>query len=258
MIIALIGDIHANLPALEAVLAHAKKIGVKKIWNVGDIVGYNAFPNEVIELLLKHKAISISGNFDVKTIKAKKEGRLLSKNPLKQFTFEWTYRQLSKENRKYLKTLPNEIRYLLYGKRVLITHASPLSKKEHLNLNTPNERLEAIAAAPDTSADIVIVGHSHDPFVRKVGDTWFVNTGSVGRPDDGDQRACYATMEISANTLNIIHYRIPYNVDQAVKGIIENKLPPEFATMLISGRGLTGNERYIQRSQLKNNDYSME
>lgn len=254
MIVALIGDIHANQPALEAVLAHAKKLGVDKIWNVGDIVGYNAFPNEVIETLAANKAISISGNFDVKTIKAKKEGRHLSHNALKQFTFEWTYHQLKKENRKYLKELPKEIRYLLFGKRILITHASPLSKKEHLNLNTPNQRLEAIANAPETAADIVIVGHSHDPFIRKVANTWFINTGSVGRPDDGDQRACYATMEISENVLSVIHYRIPYNVKQAVNGIRENKLPPEFATMLITGRGLTGNARYLQRFQNNNGD----
>ncbi|MBI9048104.1 MAG: metallophosphoesterase family protein [Anaerolineaceae bacterium] len=249
MKIALIGDIHANLPALEAVLAHIKTIKVKQIWNIGDIVGFNAFPNEVIELLRRNKVISISGNFERNTLRAKKMERTLSKDELKQYTFRWTYKQLTKENRRYLKELPREIRYIFYGKRILITHASPVSKKEHLNLNTPNERLESIATHPETNADVIIVGHSHDPFVRKVANTWFINTGSVGRSDDGDQRACYATLEINANTVEVIHYRIPYDIDKAIQALKENNLPPEYANMLIAGRGLTGHAKYLQKIQ---------
>ena len=247
MKVALIGDIHSNLPALEAVLAHAKKTRVNKIWNIGDILGYNAFPNEVIDLLKKNKVISIYGNFEKKVLKARKKDRVISKNQLKQLTFHWTYEQLTPENRQYIKNLPREIRYILFDKRILLTHASPLSKKEHLNLNTPDERLEFIAAHPDTNADIIIVGHSHDPFLRKVSNTWFINTGSVGRADDGDQRACYATMEINKDTVEVIHYRIPYDVDQAVKGITNNALPREFANMLLAGRGLTGHAKYLQK-----------
>jgi putative phosphoesterase len=249
MKIALLGDIHANLLALEAVLEHADEIKVDQIWNIGDMVGFNAFPNQVLDLLKRREVISISGNFEVKTLKAKKKNKVLSHNALKQLTFEWTHDELSKENRHYIKELPREIRYLLYGKRILITHASPLSKKEHLNLNTPDERLEAIALHADTNADIVIVGHSHDPFVRQVAGTTFINTGSVGRPDDGDQRACYATLEINKHLFRIIHYRIPYDVDRAVQAIHEAKLPPEFANMLSTGRGLTGHAKFLQKNQ---------
>jgi putative phosphoesterase len=249
MKIALLGDIHANLPALEAVLEHADQIKVDQIWNIGDMVGFNAFPNQVIDLLKRRDVISIAGNFEVKTIKAKKKDKILSHNVLKQLTFEWTHQELTKENRQYLKELPREIRYLFYGKRILITHASPLSKKEHLNLNTPDERLEAIAQHGDTNADIIILGHSHDPFVRQVAGTTFINTGSVGRPDDGDQRACYATLEINKHQVKIIHYRIPYDVDRAVQAIHEAKLPPEFANMLKTGRGLTGHARYLLKTQ---------
>jgi putative phosphoesterase len=247
MKIALIGDIHSNLPALEAVLDHAKKNHINEIWNIGDLLGYNAFPNEVIDLLKKKKVISIYGNFEKKVLKAKKQDRIISKNRLKQLTFQWTYEQLTPENRLYIKQLPKEIRYILFGKRILITHASPISKKEHLNLNTPDERLEFIAAHPDTQADIIIVGHSHDPFVRKVNNTLFINTGSVGRADDGDQRACYATMDITKDKVEVIHYRIPYDVERAVKGITEYDLPREFANMLIAGRGLTGHTKFLQK-----------
>jgi putative phosphoesterase len=253
MKVALIGDIHANFPALESVLAHIKKNKVNEIWNVGDILGYNAFPNEVIDLLKKNKVISIYGNFEKKVLQAKKPDRILSKNRFKQLTFRWTYDQLTKENRRYIKELPKEIRYILFGKRILITHASPVSKKEHLNLNTPDERFESIAAHPDTQADIVIVGHSHDPFVRKAGETVFINTGSVGRADDGDQRACYATLEITKNNIEIIHYRIPYDVDRAVQGIRQNHLPSEFANMLIAGRGLTGHTKFLQKIEKNGN-----
>ena len=73
MKVALIGDVHANLPALEAVLADAHQHGVEAIWNVGDLVGYGAFPDEVVQILRQEEVLSIVGNYDIKVLKVKKK-----------------------------------------------------------------------------------------------------------------------------------------------------------------------------------------
>ena len=111
MKIALIGDVHANLPALEAVLAHAHQQGVEAIWNLGDFLGYGAFPDEVVVRLRAEGALSIIGNYDLKVLKfpKRKEKWDKSKHPQKYLAFQWAYEHLSKESRKYLRSLPEEI-----------------------------------------------------------------------------------------------------------------------------------------------------
>ena len=238
MKVALIGDVHANLPALEAVLAHARKQGVEAIWNVGDWVGYNAFPNEVIELLRQERALSVVGNYDLKVLRFRKKQEKWqhSKHPQKYLAFKWTYQTLSKKNRKYLRTLPREIELKFANVSVLLTHASPASIEEAIFLDTPEERLQELAELAGT--DVIIFGHSHQPFARQVDGVWFINTGSVGRPDDGDPRASYAVLTLSAKKLHVQHHRIDYNVERAVAAIRKNKLPEEFAKMLLQGCSL--------------------
>jgi diadenosine tetraphosphatase ApaH/serine/threonine PP2A family protein phosphatase len=87
--------------------------------------------------------------------------------------------------------------------------------------------------------EVVICGHSHVPFVRRVAGTWFVNTGSVGRPDDGDPRACYAVMRASPEEVEFTHYRVPYDVERAAQAIREAGLPEDFARMVLEGKNLT-------------------
>lgn len=235
MKVALIGDVHANLPALEAVLAHARKQNVKAIWNIGDWVGYNAFPNEVVERLKKERAVSIIGNYDLKVLRFKKrqEKWQQSKQPQKYLAFKWAYKTLSKKNRKYLRSLPREIVFRYADMSILLTHASPASIEEAIFLDTPEERLQELAVLAGT--DAIIFGHSHQPFVRQVDGVWFINTGTVGRPDDGDPRATYAVLTLSAKTFHVEHFRVDYNVERAVAAIRKNKLPEEFAKMLLQG-----------------------
>jgi len=211
MKVALIGDIHANLPALEAALTHIERLGIKKIWNVGDFVGYGPFPDKVVQMLRKDdRILSILGNYDSKALKFKKKRDKWrkSKHPDKYLAFEWAYENLSKKNRKYLRFLSKEMRMKVRGHRILLTHGSPASDEEHLYPDTPEERLRELAKM--VKADIIIVGHSHQPFVRQVDDVWFINTGSVGRPD----------------------------VERTVAAIQEHKLPEAFAQMFIQGRNL--------------------
>ena len=122
------------------------------------------------------------------------------------------------------------------GHRILLTHGSPASNSEHLTPATPEERLRELAQT--AKADVIICGHSHQPFARQVDGVWFINTGSVGRPDDGDPRACYAILEIESDKIQVQHYRVEYDVERAVAAIRERKLPELFAQMLLQGRNL--------------------
>jgi len=100
--------------------------------------------------------------------------------------------------------------------------------------------LTVIAASQwdDTTADVIVCGHSHREFARQVDETWFINTGSVGRPDDGDPRACYAVLQIGDGTFQIDHFRLEYDLASAVAAIHDRGLPEAFAQMLIQGRNL--------------------
>jgi predicted phosphodiesterase len=91
--IALLGDVHANLPALETVIAHATSLGVKEFWNIGDFVGYGAFPDQVVEQMKAKKFINIIGNYDLKVLKFPKKSKKWrdSKHPLKWLAFKWAY-----------------------------------------------------------------------------------------------------------------------------------------------------------------------
>ena len=242
MKVALIGDVHANLPALEAVLAHAhgseNEQSVEAIWNVGDFVGYGAFPNEVIQRLRDEDALSIIGNYDQKVLQFKKEKKKWrkKKQPAKYLAFEWAYENLSKKNRRYLRFLSQEIRMKIKGKRILLTHGSPASEKEPLTPETPEQRLRELAQM--AHADVIVCGHSHQPFAREVDGVWFINTGSVGRPDDGDPRACYAILQIEAEQIQVHHHRVEYDVERAVAAIRKHDLPEAFAQMTLQGRNL--------------------
>jgi putative phosphoesterase len=238
MRVALIGDVHANLPALEAVLAHAREGGATRIWNIGDFVGYGPFPDEVVRRLRREGAIGIAGNYDLKVLKFKKKQDKwrTSKRPEKWLAFKWAYEHLSKESRMYLRSLSQELRMRVAGRKILLTHASPASNEEHLTPDTPTERLRELAVMAD--ADLVICGHSHQPFTRQVQDVWFINTGSVGRPDDGDPRAAYAVLTIEPDVFEVCHYRVEYDVARVVAAIRAEGLPEAFAQMLLQGNNL--------------------
>jgi putative phosphoesterase len=238
MKIALLGDIHANLPALEAVLAHARGHAVDAFWNVGDFVGYGAFPDEVVTVMRELKAISVQGNYDRKALKVKKKRKKWQKEktPEKWLAFEWAYTHLSKPNRQYLRELPEQVRLKREGHDILLVHGSPESQDEHLTVETPVERLAELAEL--AKAEIVICGHSHQPFTRYAGKTWFINTGSVGRPDDNDPRAAYAILELKPGFCETIHYRVGYDVEREASALCEAGLPEDFARMARQGRSL--------------------
>jgi len=236
--IGLIGDVHGNLPALLAVMRHAEERGVRRTWNVGDFVGYGPHPDEVVSYLRARAELNIVGNYDLNVLNfpAKAEKWRRRKHPLKYLAFRWAYEQLSPANRAFLRGLPSQIRIEAAGLNVLMVHGSPTSVKEHLTPKTPVERLRELARI--AQAEVILCGHSHQPFARLVDGVWFVNPGSVGRPDDGDPRAAYAILQLKDKTLAVQHFRVAYDVQSAVAAIRAAHLPEAFAEMLLRGRDL--------------------
>lgn len=238
MKICVLADVHANLPALEAVLVHARQAGAEWIWNAGDFVGYGAFPDEVVQRLRQEGAVSILGNYDRKVLRVpeKQKDWKTSKGPQKWLAFCWAYENLSAENRAYLARLP-EIRHIwMDALHIFMAHGSPESPKEHLSPDTPDERLRELNRV--ANADMIIVGHSHRAFVRTVDGVLWVNPGSVGRPDDGNPRASYALVELESGKMTSRLMRVAYDVERAAAAIRAAGLPEEFAQMALRGRNL--------------------
>ncbi len=239
MRIALLSDIHANYHALTAVLDHAKSLGAEEVWNAGDSVGYGPMPDETISLLRERGIVSVIGNYDQKALKfpEKKEKWRKSKAPEKFLAFEFAYEHLSAGSREYLATLPKEIRLKREGLRCLITHGSPADIDEYIGPNTEPDRLKELAKL--AKADVVVCGHSHWPWVGKAAGVQFVNTGSVGRQNDGDPRACYAVMDVEDGSIAVEHYRIDYDIEAACEALAKNGLPEIFCEMFRQGLTLS-------------------
>lgn len=236
--IALISDIHGNLPALEAVLEDAAQHDADEIWNLGDVLGYGPFPNEVVRELRAAQAVSIIGNYDLKVLSFQ-EKRLKwkrKKAPAKYAGFAWNDAQLLDENRAFLEVLPVQRRLKAGGLKALLVHGSPASVDELLGTETPEARLKELAQL--AAADLVACGHSHEPFVRRVGETSFVNPGSVGRPEGGDWRASYALVGLSNGVLKVGHRRLPYDIERVVRGVHAAGLPKDYADVFRKAQSL--------------------
>jgi putative phosphoesterase len=238
MKIALIGDVHANLPALEAVLAHAQQQGTEAIWNVGDLIGFGAFPDQVVKRVRKENVLSVLGELDGRVLRFKKSKVKWRKEMRVEeyLVLEWAYDNLSKGSRKYLRFLSKEMRTGVKGRRILLTHAGPGSSKKELTPDASKDRLSQLAQ--EAKADVIVCGHSHRPFAMSAGDVLFVNPGSVGWPRDGRPQASYATLAFKAEDIQVRHHRLEYDVEGAVTAIRDNGLPEVFAQMLLHGLDL--------------------
>lgn len=238
MRIALMADLHANLPALEAVLEHSRQQGAEAIWNLGDMVGYGPFPDEVVKQCRSTYALSTLGAYDRQVVrfKRRKEKRGKRKGAEEYQVLEWTFDHLSGKSQKFLRFLSAEIRMQVRGKRVLLTHGIPGSEEGCLGVDTPEKDLSKLARG--AKADLILCGCSHVPFLRQVDGVWFVNPGSAGLPIDGDPRASYAILEVAPEEIQVFHHRVEYDVDRLVAELERSKLPKTLARMFREGRSL--------------------
>lgn len=231
--VALIGDIHANLPALEAVIADAEQRGATHIIHLGDLIGFGPYPEETIRIIGEKKITGITGNIDTGILSLTKKDckKKALRGDEKMQSLCWTDTKLSKKSRSYLLSLPREIRTRIGDMTVLLTHGTPGSMTGRIDPHTPDTELLEYAKA--TGVDAIISAHTHIPFTRTVSDCLFINCGSVGRPADGDPRACYCLLE--ADPFSVCHIRIPYDIESVAGAIQKAGLPPVFCTMLRHG-----------------------
>ena len=236
--IALLSDVHGNLPALEAVLADAAENGAGAVWNLGDFLGYAPFPNEVIQAFRAAEAVNVVGNYDLKVLafEQRKEKWKRKKTAEKYVAFTWNHEHLSAGSRAFLESLPEQRRCEVSGLSALLVHGSPASVAELLGRATPAGRFRELAGM--ASVDLVACGHSHEAFVRRVDETWFVNPGSVGRPEGGDWRASYVLLDVADGNLHVGHRRVAYDVERVVRAVHAAGLPAEFADVFREARSL--------------------
>ena len=247
MRVALLADIHANLPALEAVLADlAKRPGIDGIYHLGDLVGYAPWPNEVVALLQQRAISGIAGNYDSTVASDYKHCGCRYEDPrqeeLSHVSFGWTRAHVTPETKRALGALPFRLDLRstgghLAGPRLILVHGTPVLNTVYWTADRPNSFCTEMAAAAGARAgDAIAFGHTHVPWQRSVEDISFINAGSVGRPKDGDWRACYALVDFARERATAVEFvRVEYDVERAAAGIRASGLPSEFADHLRKG-----------------------
>jgi predicted phosphodiesterase len=247
---ALISDIHANLPALEAVLADSDKRGdIEAIYHLGDLVGYAPWPNEVVDLLRARGIAGVAGNYDSTVARDHPHCGCRYEDPrqekLSHLSYDWTRQHASAQTKRWLGGLPFRIdlRPLgghVAGPRLVLVHGNPVLNTVYWTADRPDrfcvQMAEVVAAK---AGDVIAFGHTHLPWQRAVSGILFVNAGSVGRPKDGDWRAGYAVVEMGETEPRVEFVRVEYDVQRAMDAIRASELPDDFAEFLGSGGKLS-------------------
>ncbi|MCV0404351.1 MAG: metallophosphatase family protein [Chloroflexi bacterium] len=226
MRIAAISDIHANLPALQAVLEDIGRIGADAIYCMGDVVGRGPHPNETVELLRSLEIPTVQGNWDEavgmdreqtgaawETVEAEEAG---------DASMRWTAEVMAEEHRSWLRQLPKTLRVDLAGRSGYLFHGSPIRENEYLWSDRPSRVLARIAS--DEADDLFCFGHTHEAFHRVVGQAHFVACGSVGCGTDGDARARYAVIYIGDPEIAIGFRSVDYDHLSVVRDMAANGL----------------------------------
>jgi predicted phosphodiesterase len=249
--ILLLSDIHANLEALEASLDAAPAYDM--VVNLGDVVGYGASPNQVIERSRALGQIFVRGNHD-RAVAGLTD--LKDFNPIAGLAALWTREQLGPENMKWLQALPHGPVRIEALPDAQLVHGSPLDEDEYVV--TLQDAVEPLLLSP---VHLTLFGHTHlqgafsadgsrgdatrpaygtvgrsetVEFPLKTGVRYLINPGSVGQPRDGDWRAAFALLDTHAQVLTFC--RTPYNLKAAQDRILAANLPQRLATRLAAGR----------------------
>jgi putative phosphoesterase len=219
MRIAVLSDIHANLEALEAALADLEDREAETVLVAGDLVGDGPDPAGVVKLLRTRTFATIRGNVDNKVVATAalpeaQQAVLLEKK--KRADLVRTARQLGRTNLRWLERLPTALTQRFEGKVLQLVHGSPLGDTDYI---FPSLTSRALAAKLGSNQpDVLVCGHSHIPFARRIRGVTVVNAGSVGRPVDGDPRGSYALVEIERDQpprARIVRFSYPFERSRA-------------------------------------------
>ena len=234
--VAVITDIHGNLPALQAALARIDSLGIERIYCGGDLVGYGPHPNEVCALIEQRAIPTIYGNYDYAIARDLDDCGCAYVTPhdreIGQLSVEWTLANTAQPAKAFMRGLPFDLRFEVGGQTVHLVHGSPRKVNEYLFEDKPDSLYERLAAAED--ADVLVFGHTHKPWIRDFGGVRFVNCGSVGKPKDGDPRGAFAVLTAGAGGVEAAIERVPYDAHAVAAEVRRVGLPGEFADKLLT------------------------
>ncbi len=248
MRIALFSDIHANLPALQAVLHSIDAHRPDQVFCLGDLVGYAPWPNEVVAEIRRRNIATIAGNYDEGVgLNSDDCGCAYQTDDDKargDRSIAYTNEVITDDHRRWLNALPRHIRLELgpgANTSILLVHGSPRRINEYLFEDRREKSFLRLFEAAD--ADLMAFGHTHKPFHR-VFETdhrvhHAINTGSVGKPKDGDPRACWVLLDVEPGEnrpeVSVEFIRVAYDVEAAARAVEQSPLPDAFADMLRTG-----------------------
>ncbi|HWC07831.1 MAG TPA: metallophosphoesterase family protein [Solirubrobacterales bacterium] len=234
--VAVITDIHGNLPALEAALARVDRIAPDALYCGGDLVGYGPWPNEVCRLIEARGIATIYGNYDYAIARDEEDCGCAyvtqHDRDLGQLSVDWTLEHTDRRAKDFMRGLPFDLRFDLGGRRIRLVHGSPRKVNEYLFEDKPAKTFERIAAGAD--CDVLVFGHTHKPWIAEYGGVLFVNCGSVGKPKDGDPRGAFALLEAGESGVAARIERFDYDAELASREVAAAGLPAEFAEKLLS------------------------
>jgi putative phosphoesterase len=237
MKIGVFGDIHGNIEALKAAYEAVAATKPDKLFHLGDLGGYAPFVNEVVDFLIEHNIPGVQGNYDEAVANDREHCGCKAEEPVQEemahLSFTWTKNHVTLESKAYMKNLPTEITFAAESKRVWLFHATPRKNNLYWYEDRPEKFFHEMAEKGD--ADIMIYGHIHKPYRKDMNGKVFLNAGSVGKPKDGDPRACAAIVEITPQAVKTEFLRVQYDVEKVAAAIIESGLPPYFAERLRRG-----------------------
>jgi len=260
--LAIFSDVHANLPALEAVLADIDvRLGrgdLDAVYCLGDLVGYNTWPNEVVTAIQERGIPTIAGNYDEGVGLDSEDCGCAYQTEEDEArgseSIAYTNGAVTQATRRYLRSLPRHLRVTLAAPRnrkaepieVLMVHGSPRRINEYLFEDRPDSSFVRMMEA--ANADVMLFGHTHKPYHKALavetadGETIYrhaINTGSVGKPKDGDPRACYVVLTVDPERLKsdggycrAEFVRVEYDAEKAARAVEASPLPNAFAGML--------------------------
>ncbi|WP_207421034.1 metallophosphoesterase family protein [Desertivirga brevis] len=241
MKIVLFSDVHANLPALDAFFKDIDTKEYDAIYCLGDLVGYNVWPNEVIAEIRRRKIPTIAGNHDIKVKKLRVDQHLNDEEAL----VNYAYHLGTETSRQYLKNLPCHIKVEFKQNdlplNLMLVHGSNRSVSEYV-LEDLDETY-VLELMQESGAHIFCCGHTHKPYHRVIESEGqhlhVINIGALGKPKDGDVRGCYVMLTIDENSsldnpdsITVEFCRVEYDVEKAAKAVEESPLPNEFADRL--------------------------
>lgn len=256
MKIALFSDIHANLPALEAFFKDLDTRKPDAIYCLGDLVGYNIWPNEVINEVRKRGIPTIAGNYDFGIGRSSDDCGCAYKTDDEKangaVSISLTNELVKDDERQYLRTLPAHIKveFQLNNDKLnlLLVHGSPRKINEYLFED--REEKSMLRIMHDADADIMCFGHTHKPYHRILNDPkeggdhyrHAINIGSVGKPKDGNPRGGYVLLHINdhssitdKDSIQVEFIRFDYDIEKAAKAVEDSRLPNAYAESLRKG-----------------------